>query len=121
MYKRQALLGRRGTDAVGVRGKLHVQRISIGFGIHHHRIDIQLAAGTRHAQGDLAAVGNQQSFEHRTPSLALSIANQRLIERDKLTIRNEQLFDNAITRRLVIALSKSCSLRMVSLSRSISL
>ena len=53
-----ALLGRRGTDAVGARGKLHVQRISIGFGIHHHRIDIELAAGTRHAQGDLAAVGN---------------------------------------------------------------
>ncbi len=59
-----ALGRRRRTDAVGVLGELHVQRLAVGLGVDHHRLDIQLAAGAEHAHGDLAAVGNEDTLEH---------------------------------------------------------
>jgi hypothetical protein len=36
----------------------------VGLGIDHHGLDAQLAAGALDAQGDLAAVGDQNLLEH---------------------------------------------------------
>src|SRR5690606_18111286 len=55
--------GRR-PDAHGFVGQAHVLGVAIGLGVHHHRLDAELAAGALDAQRDLAAIGDQDFFEH---------------------------------------------------------
>ena len=55
---------RRRADAHRLVGQLDVLGVAVGLGIDHHRLDAHLAAGALDAQGDLAAVGDQDFFEH---------------------------------------------------------
>ena len=55
-------LGR--ADADGFVGKTRVQAVAVGFRVHRHRADAQILAGADDAQGDFAAVGDQNFFEH---------------------------------------------------------
>jgi hypothetical protein len=56
---------RRGrADAHRLVGQLDVLGVAVGLGIDHHRLDAHLAAGALDAQGDLAAVGDQDFLEH---------------------------------------------------------
>ncbi len=45
-------------------GKPDVQRVLVGFRIHRHGLDAELAARDDDAHGDLTAVRNQDFFEH---------------------------------------------------------
>ena len=56
---------RRRADADRLVGEPHVLRLGVGLGMDDHRLDAQLAAGALDAQRDLAAVGDQDLFEHR--------------------------------------------------------
>jgi len=49
-------------------GKANVLRVPVGLGIHCDRVDAEPAAGTDHATGDLAAIGDQDTLEHYSPS-----------------------------------------------------
>ena len=60
-----ALGGGRRSDGDRVVGLAHVQRGAIGLRIDRDRLDAQVAAGADHAHGDLAAIRNQDSLEHR--------------------------------------------------------
>ncbi len=58
-------LGRSGrSDVVGLVGLTHVQRSAIDIGVDRDRADAHLAAGTNHAHGNFAAIGDQDFFEH---------------------------------------------------------
>jgi hypothetical protein len=48
-----------GSDADVVVGEAHVERLAIGFRVHRHGLDAELAAGADDAQGNLAPIGNQ--------------------------------------------------------------
>ena len=54
------------SNAHGLVGEAHVQALLIGRGIHGHRLNAHLAAGTNNAEGNLAPVGNQDFLEHGT-------------------------------------------------------
>ena len=58
----------RRSDADVLVGEPDVQRVLVGLGVHGHGLDAELAAGVDHAQGDLAAVGNQDLLEHAATS-----------------------------------------------------
>ena len=45
-------------------GELNVHRVDIRLGVHSDRFDIEFAAGADDAEGNFAAVGNQDAFEH---------------------------------------------------------
>ena len=62
----------RRTDVVGVVGLAHVQRLAIDVGEDGDRLDAHLAAGANDAHGNLAAIGNQHSFEHNDASKAFA-------------------------------------------------
>ena len=53
-----------GADADGFVGELDVHRIDIGLGVDGDGFDIELAAGADDAEGDFAAIGDQDAFEH---------------------------------------------------------
>ena len=55
-------LGR--ADAIGFVGQFQVGGAAVGLAEDGHGLDAQLAAGAEDAQGDFAAVGNQDSLEH---------------------------------------------------------
>src|ERR1039457_1519034 len=55
-------LGGSGTDDCD--GKAGVEAVAVGFGIHCDRANAQIFAGADDAQGDLAAVGDQNLLEH---------------------------------------------------------
>jgi hypothetical protein len=42
-----------------------VQAVAVGRGIHRNGFDAHFAAGTDHAQRNLATVGNQYFFKHK--------------------------------------------------------
>ena len=56
--------GRR-ADQHGVVGHLDMERVAVGFGIDRDGRDPHAAGGLDDAAGDLAAIGNQDSLEHR--------------------------------------------------------
>jgi hypothetical protein len=58
---------RAGAEEVRLRRALHVLRVAVGFGIDGDRRDAELVEGANHADGDLAAVGNQDLGEHAAP------------------------------------------------------
>ena len=60
------LAGRRRTDVVGVVGLAHVQGAAVHVGEHGDRFDAHLAAGADDADGDFTAVGDKNSFEHKS-------------------------------------------------------
>ena len=61
----QVALGRRGrTDVIRLIRVAHVQRLAVRVRIDGHRADAHLATGAHHAQGNLAAVGNEDLVEH---------------------------------------------------------
>ena len=58
----QVALGRRRlADADRLVGELEVRGVGVGGGIDARRLDAQLAAGADDPQGDLAAVGDEDS------------------------------------------------------------
>ena len=56
--------GRR-ADRHGGVGHLDMERVAVGFGIDRDGRDAHAAGGLDDAAGDLAAIGNQDSLEHR--------------------------------------------------------
>ncbi len=59
-------LGRRTrTEVMRFVGEPHVQRIAIAVGVHGDGTEPHLAAGADHADGDLAAIGDQDFHEKR--------------------------------------------------------
>ena len=62
-----ALCGGRRANAIGVLGKLHVQRLAVRLGVHHHGLDVELTARAEDADGDLPAVCDQNTLEHGGP------------------------------------------------------
>jgi hypothetical protein len=56
----------------GVRRAAHVQRGAVGVGVDGDGLDAHLLGGADHAQGDLAAVGDQDASEHAAGVLDLA-------------------------------------------------
>ena len=56
--------GRR-PDAHRFVGQQHVLEAGVGGGVHGDGLDAQLAAGAQDAQRDLAAIGDDDFFQHR--------------------------------------------------------
>ena len=59
-----ALAGGRLADADGLVGQLHVHRIDVRFGVDRHRADVQLLARANDADGNFAAVSDQDLLKH---------------------------------------------------------
>ena len=59
-----ALARRRRADAHALVGEPHVHGVLIRGRMHRDGGDAELLAGAQHAQRDLAAVGDQDFFEH---------------------------------------------------------
>ena len=62
--------GRR-ADADALVREPHMHGVGVGGRMHGHGRDAELLAGAQHAQRDLAAVGYEDFFEHRTRTTAL--------------------------------------------------
>ena len=61
----QVALGRGLTaERVGLVGEADVQGVPVEIGVHRHRGDAQLLAGTDDPDGDLAPVGDEDLREH---------------------------------------------------------
>ena len=60
-----------GTDAIGEVGELDVQGVLVGIGIDGDRLDAKLLAGADDADGDFAAIGDENSPEHKCSLLFL--------------------------------------------------
>src|ERR1019366_1123915 len=58
-----AIARERWADVFGLIGHAHVLGGAVGIGVDRHRSDAHLAQGAYHANGDLAAVGNQDLGE----------------------------------------------------------
>ena len=65
----------RRADADVLVGEADVQRVLVGLGVHGHGLDAELAARVDDAQGDLAAVRDQDFLEH--PSLSRTTETRR--------------------------------------------
>jgi hypothetical protein len=59
-----ALGGGGRTDADRAVGQAHVQRVAVGRGVDHDRLDVALVQRPDHPDGDLAAIRDQNSLEH---------------------------------------------------------
>ncbi len=53
-----------GTDAHALVGQAHVHGGGVGLGVHGHGGDAHLLAGPVDAQGNLAAIGDEDLVEH---------------------------------------------------------
>ena len=84
--------GRR-ADADGFVGEQHVLQVAVGRGVHGDGLDAELAAGAQDAQRDLAAVGDDDLFEHRAASLLDD--EQRLAELDRIAVLDQHRHDLA--------------------------
>ena len=81
----QVGLGGRGrADADRFVGQPYVHQIPVSLGINRHGANAQLLAGTQDAQGDFAAVGNDNLFQHEMPPL--NDGEQRLIEFNRFAV-----------------------------------
>jgi hypothetical protein len=56
-----------GSEPVRAGRVAHMQRLSIGVGIHGHRLDTEVATGADNPNRDLAAVGHQNAFDLSHP------------------------------------------------------
>ncbi len=59
-----AFVQARRPDADGFVGKADVQRVAVGFAVDGDGLDAEFLAGTDDAQGDFAAIRNQDFLEH---------------------------------------------------------
>ena len=71
-------------------------QLAIGRGVDGYGVDIQLLAGPKNAQRDLAAIGDEHLFQHgHVYSSAwagrpeLNDGNQRLVEFNRLAVLNQ--------------------------------
>ncbi len=64
LHHQIAFGGRRWSDQDGLIGHFDVQRVAVGLGIDRNRLYSHAAGGLHDPAGDLAAVGDQNSFEH---------------------------------------------------------
>ena len=71
---RQRARGR--ADAYGLVGQAQVHQFAVGGGMHRDGLDAQLFTGAQDAQGDLAAVGDQNFFQHRRLSAVQTMVNR---------------------------------------------
>src|SRR5712664_1957130 len=62
-----ALARRRGADRVRRVGSAHVQRVAIDIAVHGDRADAEVVAGANDAKRDLAAIGDEDGGERRSP------------------------------------------------------
>ena len=53
------------TKGIGLISQAHVKCIAIEFGVDRHSGDPHLTGGTDNADGNFAAVGNQDFLQHR--------------------------------------------------------
>ena len=94
-----AFRGRRRADADGLVREKDVLQIVVGGGVNGHRLDAHFLAGAHHAQCNLAAIGNDDFFEHslraRLVSAALVDDEQDLPVLDRLAILHTDGFDRA--------------------------
>ena len=61
----EVALGRhRGPDQEGLVGLAHVGRVAVDLRVDGDRADAHLPQGPRHADRDLAAIGDQHLLEH---------------------------------------------------------
>ena len=72
--------------------------VGVGGRMHRDGRDAELLAGAQHPQRDLAAVGDQDFFEHRLPLPPLD-DHQRLAEFDRLAVLEQDLGHGAGARR----------------------
>ena len=61
-----ALARGRRADAHAFVGEPHMHGVGVGGRMHRHGRDAELLAGAQHPQRDLAAVGDQDLFEHQS-------------------------------------------------------
>ena len=59
-----ALRGGRGADEDAFVSHIHRETVAIGFREHDGRLDAQPSGGADNADGDLAAIGDQDFIEH---------------------------------------------------------
>ena len=60
----------RSADADGLVGQLDVERLHIGLGVDGQGLDPEFAAGPDDAEGDFAAVGDEDFLNHFVKGLA---------------------------------------------------
>ena len=70
------LPGRGGADQHRLVGLAHVQGVGVGLGIDGDGAQAHAAGGAEHAAGDLAAIGDQDGFEHARCIAGLAVAEK---------------------------------------------
>ena len=62
---REVAVGTAGAaDADGFVGQLHLEGLAVGLGVNGESLDAEFAAGAHDAQGDFAAVGDEDILNH---------------------------------------------------------
>jgi len=69
-----ALAGRRGADRVRRIGGADVQRVAVDVAVDRGRADAEIVAGANDAKRDLAAIGDEDGGERRSPLLQRDVA-----------------------------------------------
>jgi hypothetical protein len=62
-----ALARRRGADRIRGIGRPDVQRIAVDVAVNRGRADAEVVAGANDAERDLAAIGDEDGGERRSP------------------------------------------------------
>ncbi len=84
-------------DADQFVGELHMHGVGVGGGVHRDRRNAELLRRAQDAQGDFAAVGDENFFEHVSPPEPRRSFDheERLAIFDGLTILDENAGDSA--------------------------
>jgi hypothetical protein len=69
-----ALARRRGADRVRRVGGADVQRVAVDVAVDRGRADAEIVAGADDAERDLAAIGDEDGGERRSPLLKRDVA-----------------------------------------------
>jgi hypothetical protein len=69
-----ALAWRRRADRIGGVGRTDVQRVTIDVAVDRDRADAEVVAGADDADRDLAAIGDEDGGERRSPLLKRDVA-----------------------------------------------
>jgi hypothetical protein len=69
-----ALARRRRADRIGCVGGADVQRVAVDIAIDRGRADAEVVAGANDAERDLAAIGDEDGGERRSPLLKRDVA-----------------------------------------------
>ena len=77
---------RRAGESDGTVGELHRHRVGVGIAVHHDGLDAESVARPDHADGDLAAIGDEDAGDHFSPpSRAGKLAHVRQLCNDPFT------------------------------------